>query len=63
MVANGSYRFPSGGKGEAGEYAPVPGKEAMTRQRSEWFPIVETLDLRQRPIKGAADTHGPVAST
>lgn len=44
--------FPIGLKGRPGEHDPVPGTEAMMRQRSKWFPIEEALDLRQRPVKG-----------
>jgi hypothetical protein len=39
-------------EGRPNEHDPVPGTEAMMRQRSKWFPIVEALDLRQRPLNG-----------
>jgi hypothetical protein len=44
MVANGSIGVIVSNrvwKGGRGEHDPVPGTEAMTRQRSKWFPIVE----------------------
>ena len=49
MTANGSTGVIVSNRveGRPGEHDPVPGTEAMMRQRSKWFPIEEALDLRQ----------------